>query len=316
VNQHPSRRPSSADEDLIACVNGPLSGQWFTATDWAERQAAAERMAAKNQRPTAVSAYTPAGHHVANPHVADTTAAAWTSTPQQPGPATTPDTSTPDTTTPDTRTPDTTTPDTTTPGTRTPDTSTPPTADAGAAGALNDGAGLRVLVTGSSAWTRPGDVTTALDQLRAAVPPGAVLTVVHGASQRGVDAIAAAWAARHIGDRVLAEAHPADWQTHGRAAGIIRNTAMTRAGADVCLAFIREDSPGASHCAAQAETAGIPARRWTWPPPTSHPTGDARNHTGEQVADEDDRDADGDDQDRAGLSRMPRAGEVDEDGLW
>jgi hypothetical protein len=108
---------------------------------------------------------------------------------------------------------------------------------------------------------------------------------------------------------VRAEARPADWQTHGRAAGIIRNTAMTRTGADVCLAFVRDASPGASHCAAQAEAAGIPTRRWTWPPATLHPTGD---HAAAKVDSADD----GDVQDRAGESPLPRTGEVDEDGLW
>jgi hypothetical protein len=59
------------------------------------------------------------------------------------------------------------------------------------------------------------------------------------------------------------QAYPADWHTHGRAAGHLRNARMVAAGAELCLAFIRDHSRGASHCAALAEQAGIPTRRIT-----------------------------------------------------
>lgn len=124
----------------------------------------------------------------------------------------------------------------------------------------------RILVTGSRDWRHLGVVLRALDEAAATVPHDQPLIVVHGDCPTGADRFAKAWAQRNSDRGVTEEAHPAHWRTGGqldRAAGPRRNEAMVAAGADICLAFIRNGSRGATHCAALAEQAGIPVHRFT-----------------------------------------------------
>lgn len=120
----------------------------------------------------------------------------------------------------------------------------------------------RVLVTGSRTWHDRSAVVDALDEVLA---EHGTLTVVHG-DAAGADRMARDWARCHSldgQDLVTENAMPADWQRNGKRAGFIRNGEMVNAGADICLAFIRDGSPGASHCADLAEKCGIPVRRFT-----------------------------------------------------
>jgi len=118
----------------------------------------------------------------------------------------------------------------------------------------------RVLVTGSRTWTDTGTIRDAL----AAVWGDGAAVLVSGACPRGADRLAEACWTRW-GGRV--ERHRADWDRHGRAAGYRRNTEMVKRGAEVCLAFLRHNSRGASHTAALAEAAAIPTRRYQQPTP-------------------------------------------------
>lgn len=118
----------------------------------------------------------------------------------------------------------------------------------------------RILITGSRDWD---DGLTVEAALAMAVYQHVPAVIVHGACRTGADAIAARWTRTHRVIGLSEEAHPALWQWHGKAAGPRRNAEMVAAGADVCLAFIRNGSRGASHTAALAEQAGIPTRRWT-----------------------------------------------------
>jgi YspA, cpYpsA-related SLOG family len=110
----------------------------------------------------------------------------------------------------------------------------------------------RVLVTGSRSWDDGQAIFDALAEYNYGQ-----VALVHGAA-RGADLIAASVAAG-FGWKI--EPHPADWDRCGKAAGLIRNRYMVELGADVCLAFIRDNSRGATHCAGLAEKAGIPVKR-------------------------------------------------------
>lgn len=124
----------------------------------------------------------------------------------------------------------------------------------------------RVLVTGSRNWADRAVIDDFLTALVAAnIFHDRTTIVVHGACPTGADAMADDWARWHSARSPLIEVerHPADWARYGRSAGPIRNAAMVNLGADLCLAFIRDGSRGATGCATLAEAAGIPVRRWT-----------------------------------------------------
>ena len=56
------------------------------------------------------------------------------------------------------------------------------------------------------------------------------------------------------------EVYPADWRTHGRAAGPLRNARMIAEGKpDLVIAF--KGNRGTQDCCRKAEAAGIPVRR-------------------------------------------------------
>jgi len=111
----------------------------------------------------------------------------------------------------------------------------------------------RVLVTASRTWEDTETIRRALAEQWG----DGTAVLVSGGCPRGGDRIAEMiW--RGWGGRV--ERHPADWRAHGRGAGFRRNGEMVAAGADVCLAFIRDGSRGATHTAQLAHEAGIPVQ--------------------------------------------------------
>lgn len=113
----------------------------------------------------------------------------------------------------------------------------------------------RVLVTGSRDWENRDAIRQAFLGYDS-VPEETLL--VSGACPTGADAIAEEIAAE-LGWSI--ERHPANWNFYGKRAGFVRNSEMVKAGADVCFAFIRNESKGASMTASLAEKADIPTRR-------------------------------------------------------
>lgn len=125
----------------------------------------------------------------------------------------------------------------------------------------------RVLVTGSRDWDDERAVFQAITAVRQQIGDRPI-TVIHGDCPTGADAAAAYLCKRQgPGFNLTEEAHPARWcDATGkldRSAGFRRNADMVALGADICLAFIKDGSRGASHTARLAEQAGITVRRWT-----------------------------------------------------
>lgn len=109
---------------------------------------------------------------------------------------------------------------------------------------------MRLLVTGGRDYRDFQALATLLDAIHAQTP---ITLLIHGAAP-GTDSLAAAWAAfRHV----PAQAYPADWTTHGKAAGPIRNQQMLTEGRpDAYLAL--PGGRGTADMVRRCKRAGIP----------------------------------------------------------
>jgi hypothetical protein len=116
---------------------------------------------------------------------------------------------------------------------------------------------MKILVTGSRKWR---DLEAVKEMLLAAYDGAKTRILVHGRA-RGADACAH-FAAEDIGG-VDIRPYPAGWETHGSAAGPIRNQQMLdeehqkREPIDLCLAFPLADSIGTWDMVTRCLTAGI-----------------------------------------------------------
>lgn len=130
----------------------------------------------------------------------------------------------------------------------------------------------RMIVCGSIIWEdgamiRAGIEEMIAGQITSDVTAGMVadqLTVVHGGA-RGADMMADR-IARSMGLNV--EPHPADWQTFGKSAGIIRNSEMANAGADMVIGFKdhfnwKMNTGGTENMFSQAIARKVPCKLYT-----------------------------------------------------
>jgi hypothetical protein len=104
---------------------------------------------------------------------------------------------------------------------------------------------MRILITGSRTWQGEDSIRAVLEDYQDLED----VTLLHGGAA-GPDEIAGRIAAE-FGWKV--EVWPADWNTHGRSAGIRRNLAMLDSNPDEVIAFWDGVSRGTWHCIEQAK---------------------------------------------------------------
>lgn len=125
--------------------------------------------------------------------------------------------------------------------------------------------GKRVLVCGGRDYLNETAIKKALNSLRCEHGP---LVVIQGGA-KGADRIAREWCYSQPSGLMINE--PADWASHGRAAGPIRNQKMLdEHRPDMVLAFA--GGAGTNDMVRRARKAGVTVIEYDRP---SHPTGEA-----------------------------------------
>lgn len=113
---------------------------------------------------------------------------------------------------------------------------------------------MRVLVCGSRTFDNEGLLYLTLSSLHF---DNEFSCVIEGEA-KGADTLAREWAESRL---VPVERYPADWGTHGRAAGPIRNRMMLEEGKpDLVVAFLAKslaESKGTANMVKQAMAAGV-----------------------------------------------------------
>lgn len=116
---------------------------------------------------------------------------------------------------------------------------------------------FRILVCGGRAYNDQERVNRVLDAAARAMA-GRHITIIHGDST-GADRCADIWAT--FRENTTIKAYPADWATHGKKAGPIRNKQMLDEGKpDAVIAF--PGGTGTRHMVILAKRYGIPVKEY------------------------------------------------------
>lgn len=110
---------------------------------------------------------------------------------------------------------------------------------------------MRIMITGSRSWSDRETVENALLRTMAKHPNA---TIIHGGA-RGADSLADNFCRLYA---VPCEVYPADWERHGRQAGLLRNMQMLDSGVDAVIGFWDRQSPGTRHALREANIRHIP----------------------------------------------------------
>jgi len=115
---------------------------------------------------------------------------------------------------------------------------------------------MKILVCGGRNWNDWPKLKAHLDAY--ANGSAESIHVIEGGAH-GADIMGRQWA---IGKKVTYTEVPADWKTHGKAAGPIRNRQMLDMAPDVVLAFHVDlaASKGTKDCVEEAKRRGIPVQ--------------------------------------------------------
>jgi hypothetical protein len=114
----------------------------------------------------------------------------------------------------------------------------------------------RILITGSRDWDFPEFVRDAIWRAIAGRYP---VTLVHGGALGADSAAHDLWLKYAHTRQILQECYRPDYESyHPKVAPHMRNDLMVYLGADLCLAFIKNNSNGATSTAQKAYEHGIP----------------------------------------------------------
>lgn len=120
---------------------------------------------------------------------------------------------------------------------------------------------VQVLITGSRNWSSLSAIVDALGGFcndYGTIPTGIVL--ISGACPTGADKLCEKFWEAHGG---VVNRFPANWEKYGRRAGFVRNAEMVDLQPDICFAFIKDNSKGASMTRDLAVKKGISTITYT-----------------------------------------------------